>query len=131
VEIAANGQIVYISLLGRSEFAGIPKDRKKHLTNALDCDRLGELIRLRTRLPGDSISLAGRGVTKTLKKLFNERAVPLTERAGLLMLEDVNRPGEGLLWLEGFGPAERCAAREDTERYLLIHISEDNRCGAT
>ena len=74
----------------------------------------GELV-IRTRRAGDSIRPAGRGCTKSLKKLFYEN-IPAEKRADTLLLCDA----EGVIAVEGIGVSERAAVSEDTEKLLLF-----------
>lgn len=39
-------------------------------------------------MPGDSITLNGRGCTKSLKKLYNELHIPADERAEIPVIAD-------------------------------------------
>ena len=55
---------------------------------------------------GDSIRLQGRGCTKSLKKLYQEKKLPLPQRMRNPVLFD----DEGPIAVFGFGIAERCAA---------------------
>ena len=67
------------------------KDEKVNnllLKNSIACDKIIGQSVLRTRQPGDSIRLAGRGCTKTLKKLYNELAVPENMREHLPVMAD-------------------------------------------
>lgn len=90
------------------------------LNNSIDCDKIvGELI-LRTRLPGDSVRLAGRGCTKTLKKLMNELKIPQELRDSIPVLAD----GSGVVWVYGAGTASRCAVNEKTEKVMIITVSD-------
>lgn len=90
------------------------------LNNFIDCDKIvGELI-LRTRLPGDSIRLAGRGCTKTLKKLMNELKVAKNLRDSIPVLADDG----GVVWVYGAGTANRCAVNEKTEKVMIITVSD-------
>lgn len=75
---------------------------------------------VRSRLPGDRFVPANRGVTKTLKKLFNEQKIPLFRRDRLAVLEC----GGEILWIEGIGPSQKAAAAEDTGRAAEIMIKE-------
>ncbi|QAT49382.1 tRNA lysidine(34) synthetase TilS [Caproiciproducens sp. NJN-50] len=75
---------------------------------------------VRSRLPGDRFVPAGRGVTKTLKKLFNEQKIPPFRRDRLAVLEC----GGEILWIEGIGPSQKAAAAEDTRRAAEIIIKE-------
>lgn len=90
------------------------------LNNSIDCDKIvGELI-LRTRLPGDSIRLAGRGCTKTLKKLMNELKVAKNLRDSIPVLADDG----GVVWVYGAGTTNRCAVNEKTEKVMIITVSD-------
>lgn len=64
----------------------------------------GKII-VRPREGGDSIRLAGRGCTKSLKKLFAEAGIPAGERDGIPVIADEAGP----VGIYGFGTAERCA----------------------
>lgn len=86
------------------------------LNNAVDCDKICGKLVLRGRLPGDAIKLRGRNCTKTFKKLFNESKTDEGERDRLPVLTD----DEGVVWLCGFGVAERCAVTENTVKVLVI-----------
>ena len=84
--------------------------------NALDYAKISENLWLRSREDGDRINIAGRGCTKTLKKLYNEQHIPVWERDGLAVLTD----GKRLLWVERLGVAQMAAVDADTEYVLLI-----------
>ena len=92
---------------------------KKAFKNHMDCDKLNFEVLIRTRKPGDSFEPAGRKVTKTLKKLFNESRLLPDERDGLLILESQGR----IAFIEGFGCAECCKITEDTASAVEISIS--------
>lgn len=84
----------------------------------IDYDKIKGKIFLRNRLSGDRIRLPERGLTKTLKKLFNE-SVPLENRQSTVILSDDN----GVIYVEGFGADERVSADENTKRILDVEIS--------
>lgn len=88
--------------------------------NCIDYDKIGDNLTLRSRKSGDAFAPAGRGCTKTLKKLFNEAAVPTAKRDSILILSDKN----GILWVEGFGADKRAAVDDTTETVLMINIFE-------
>ena len=73
-----------------------------------------------TRRGGDYFSPAGRGVSKTLKKLFSEERIPAMQRDCLAVLE---LEGE-ILWVEGFGVCERCRIGTNTQTVLLLWLLE-------
>ncbi|NLZ73971.1 MAG: tRNA lysidine(34) synthetase TilS, partial [Bacteroidales bacterium] len=85
----------------------------------MDYDKIKGAIYLRNRRDGDKIMLAGRGFTSTVKKLLNEK-IPLNKRDTLVFLED----DEGLIFVEGFGPAQRVCCDRSTKRLILIDICD-------
>ena len=91
------------------------------LKNSLACDKIIGKSVLRTRQPGDSIRLAGRGCTKTLKKLFCELAVPEDMRAYIPVIAD----DEGVVWIYGVGVADRCAVTKKTKEITVITASAE------
>jgi tRNA(Ile)-lysidine synthase len=64
-------------------------------------------ILVRPRMSGDKLRINGRGVTKSLKKLFSEAGVKLSERDRIPVLADAR----GVLAVSGFGADERAAAK--------------------
>ena len=86
------------------------------LKNSLDCDKIIGKSVLRTRLAGDSIRLAGRGCTKSLKKLMNELSVPKELRDSLPVIADE----AGVIWIYGIGVAQRCAVTKNSAEILII-----------
>lgn len=108
--------LVEKEVVSREEFEKMQKINSLLLKNALDYDRLiGEPL-LRTRESGDKIRLSGRGVTKTLKKLYLECSLPKEIRDTVPVLADE----AGVAWVYSAGVAERVAVTEKTEKILLI-----------
>ncbi|MGI6280179.1 MAG: tRNA lysidine(34) synthetase TilS [Acutalibacteraceae bacterium] len=88
------------------------------LNNSLDCDKIiGKLV-IRTRQPGDTIRLRGRGCTKPLTKLYNECGIPAEERDLLPLISD----DKGVVWIHGIGVAERCAVKDTTKRFYSVEV---------
>ena len=75
---------------------------------------------LRTRLAGDSIRLAGRGCTKSLKKLMNELSVPKELRDSIPVIADE----AGVIWIYGIGVAQRCAVTKNSNEIMIIKALE-------
>ncbi len=97
---------------------------KISLSHALNYDTISkseELI-FRARRAGDRFRPAGRGGSKTLKKLMNEQKIPLAARARLAVLE---ADGE-LVWVQGIGASE--SARPQPGRPAAI-ITEEQGYG--
>ena len=83
------------------------------------CDSIRGMIFVASRGEGERVRLAGRGCTKTLKKLFAEAHMPLHARARTPVLYD----DDGVIAVRGFGVAERCAAKPG-EAAECIEIKE-------
>ena len=89
------------------------------LTNqAADYGKINGVIVIRNRRAGDRIRLKGRGFTSEVKKLLQSR-FPSGERGRAVVLSD----DEGVIFVEGFGFAERCAADKDSKLLLFCKIS--------
>ncbi len=94
---------------------------KQTFINSLDCDKINGELKFRSRNSGDSIKLINRGVTKSLKQLFNEKKIPASKRQKIAILAD----DEGIVWLEGFGVCERCAVTDQTQKAFNVVRMED------
>ncbi len=88
--------------------------------NWVDCDKIVGKWILRTREEGDSIRLFGRGVTKTLKKLFTENKVPNEIRSKIPVIADDN----GVIWVYGFGVAQRVAVTKNSKKILEVEVQK-------
>ncbi len=101
-----------------------PEDRGKvHnllYQNLIDYAIISTTAVIRTRRPGDTFRPAGRGVTKSLKKLFNEERIPPSARDSLVILE---QDGE-ILWIEGIGPSEKAAAAPGCRTAAWIQVRQ-------
>lgn len=87
----------------------------------IDLNKVSGRIILRGRRYGDRIKFPGRGFTSTVKKLLNEK-VPPQKRGTVHFLAD----DEGLIYMEGFGTAERTAPDSTTTKVLTIRIEENS-----
>ncbi|NLB37098.1 MAG: tRNA lysidine(34) synthetase TilS [Clostridiales bacterium] len=94
------------------------KINKDILDNCFDYDRINGKLHFRSRIEGDKVKLSGRGYTKSLRKLFNEYHVPVYERNKIAILAD----DSGILWIEGFGSAERCRVYDSTKKVMIVDI---------
>lgn len=91
---------------------------KNLLTNCISYDKIIGKMTVRSRLPGDSYRVFKRGCTKTLRQLFNEAGIPPEKRGGIPVLCDE----KGILWVGGFGVAERAAVQAG--KLVYIEYSE-------
>lgn len=116
-----DGKTAEIELITKKEFENRAKFNNLLFNNAFDYDTITCNMFWRNRKEGDKFRPAGRGVTKTLKNLFQENKVPAVLRGKAVLLES----GGELVWAEGFGVSERSAVKESTGRVALITIKEN------
>lgn len=92
------------------------KNEQKVLKNLIDYGKIIGMAVIRQRKDGDSIRLLGRGCTKSLKKLLQEAKIPPKMREKLFVVADE----KGVIFVEGFGVAERVAVDKTTEKITEI-----------
>ena len=85
---------------------------------AVDAGKTDPMITVRVRRAGDRVSLAARGCSKTLKKLYNELKIPEDKRARLPVLAD----GRGVICAAAAGPDASRLPDKDTKEILLIAL---------
>lgn len=117
-EFTFGGARVTARIIHRRETNNLQNLSKQVLEYRLDYDKIQGKPILRGRRAGDRLSLKARGCTKSLKKLFNELAIPPEERNGRIVLAD----GGGVLFAEGIGCASRVCVTDGTENILLVTI---------
>lgn len=105
-----------IIIVNKKDLENIQNIHKNILDNCFDYDKIIGNAVLRNRREGDRIRLSKRNCTKTLKKLFNEKSIPVKERKKVLFAAD----SEGLLWVDGIGVAQRCEISEETKKIAVI-----------
>ncbi|MDY6016379.1 MAG: tRNA lysidine(34) synthetase TilS [Oscillospiraceae bacterium] len=91
---------------------------KQVLDYCLDCDKIIGKLTVRSRMAGDKITLASRGCTKSLKKLFNELSVPPEKRSCVAVIAD----DCGVVLVEGAGCDKRVAVTGATKRMAAVKI---------
>lgn len=90
------------------------------LNNTFDYDKItGELV-IRARLSGDKIRLMPGGVSKTLKKLFNELKIPNEKRDLLPVIAD----DHGVVWIYGVGIDKRVVPDSKTKTFAQVECTE-------
>lgn len=90
------------------------------LNNAVDCDKIVGKLYLRTRKEGDTFKLREKAGTKSLKKLFTEFKIPITERENLPLLCDE----EGIIWIYKIGAAQRVRINCNTKKIIKITVEK-------
>ena len=105
------------SVIDYSEFDG-----SRHKFMFADYDKVRGEARLKQREAGDSISPAGRGCTKTLKKLFNELKIPAENRNKLHIIAD----DLGIIAVLGYAVDERVKPDSNTKKVILFNITTED-----
>lgn len=103
-------------IFSRIDTKPIQKVHKNLFFFCLDYDKIIGVLTCRGRLPGDRITISGRGISKTVKKWMNEAGVPVDEREKRFVLAD----DEGVLMVEGLGIAGRAAVTDSTRHFLIV-----------
>lgn len=80
----------------------------------------GEMT-LTSRREGDRFLFKNRGISKSLKKLFNELKIPVNEREKIAVLRD----GENIIWVEGVGVNAPYIPEINCEKIFSITIKKD------
>lgn len=81
-----------------------------------DADKIRNELFLSSRLEGDCFTFKSRGVTKSLKKLFNEKKIPVESRNKLAVLHD----GKNVVWIEDIGVNAMYIPDENTQKIFTI-----------
>ena len=115
-----DGRWLEITVFSKKEAENQMKINNLLFNNLLDYDTILNNTFLRTREAGDRFSPAGRGISKDLKRLFQEADIPASKRGQVLLLEQHGI----ILWAEGFGAAQQACVTEKTQRCALIEIKE-------
>ncbi len=105
-----------IEIFSVYEYNSIFKDSNSKNFTVMDLDKIPEGSLFRYRNPEDIFKQMGRGVTKKVKKLFNELKIPREKRDSLVMLAS----GSNVLWIDGIGISEICKVRENTKRVVVV-----------
>lgn len=84
--------------------------------DAIDASAIKGQLYLSSRKAGDSFTFEKRGLTKSLKKLFNENKVPVTERNRIAVLHDDN----SVVWVEGIGVNAPYLPKSSAREFLII-----------
>lgn len=114
------GYGVNIAICEKNDEIKVENFNKHLLDNSLNYDKIkGKLIFTSIR-EGDKICLRGRGVTKQLRKIFNEMHIQPEIRRSIPVLRD----DDGILWVYGVGVADRVAVDESACSVLTLTLKE-------
>ena len=111
-----HGNKIHFKLIKSEDWEQFEKINKNLSFSYLDYDKITGTVVIRNRRNGDRIRLVGRGVTHRVKKLFGD--IPIKERDKRLIIADAL----GVVYLEGFGIAERVEPDSNTAHILAFYI---------
>lgn len=117
-EFVINNQKISVEIISKEEFDKIVKVNKLLVKNALDYDIIHVETQFRTRMAGDMFKQCGRGVTKSLRKLFSEAKIPSEKRDSVIVVAN----GSDVLWAQNFGVSQMAAVTQDTKKVAIIVI---------
>ena len=118
--VLPDGRTLVIVKLTGKELEKCRKFNKLLFNNLINYDTISSITSVRNRRSGDTFRPAGRGVTKSLKKLFNEKGLAPSLRGNTAMLES----GGEIIWIEGFGVSQGACVTKDTQNIAEIIIKE-------
>lgn len=106
-----------------TKILNIDEFNEKSVDFYCDYDKINGSVTVRGRKCGDKISPANRGCTKSVKKLFNELAVPVEKRDSVgVICDDL-----GIIGIAHYCVDERVRTDKNTKRVITIKIlAEDN-----
>ncbi len=98
-------------------------DQKIHnllLYNSIPCDIITQDTVLRRRMAGDTFTDPRRRVTKTLKKLMNEKKLPREIRGDIPLIAN----GSTVLWISGFGTSAQAVPDLTRDGDIILLMGE-------
>lgn len=116
--LTVNSEKFIIKVLEKSELDLLDNI---HSFYVMDYDKINTDSRFRTRKAGDKFCPAGRGITKSIKKLFNEIKIPLAERDKILMLAYENE----VFWINSIGISENVKVDKNTKKIVAIYSESE------
>lgn len=109
-------------IISRDEFLTNCELLTKKFAFYCDYDKIVGIFGIKPRDEGDSISPAGRGCTKSLKKLYNEYSIPVEDREIIPVIFDER----GIIGIYGYCCDERVKIDSGTVNVLLLKISTED-----
>ncbi len=101
-----------------TEILNIDEFIEKSVDFYCDYDKIIGSVVIRERKCGDTISPANRGCTKSLKKLYNELAIPVEKRSSVgVICDDL-----GIIGIADYCVDERVKVDKNTKRVITINI---------
>ncbi len=113
--VESGGMVYTAQCISAEEFKNKQNVYKNVLKFACDYDKIIGSMTVRSREAGDCFHPVG-GFGKTLKKFFNEQAIPLHIRAGVPIVCDEN----GIVLITGYSCDNRVKLDKETKRVFLL-----------
>lgn len=118
------GSINEVELAG-FRFSGYIEEKKEKIpektyTKWFDCDIIKNTVQIRTRRPGDYLTIDARGGRQKLKSWLINEKFPREIRDRLLVVAS----GSHVLWVVGHRMGESHKVSERTKRLLVIHAEK-------
>ena len=98
---------------------------QKSNTKRFDYDIIAREVCIRTRQPGDYITIHPNGGTQKLKTFFINEKIPSKQRDDILLVAD----GNHILWIVGYRANPVYQVKADTKQILEIRIDKGERYG--
>ncbi len=114
--LTESGRRFIIKIFPINEYKELVKNGNLINYVSLDSDKIPKNSVFRNRRQGDVFCQAGRGLTKKVKKLFNEIKIPEENRNKIVMLAS----GSNVIWIDGIGICEDCKVRGNTKFVTVI-----------
>ncbi|MDE7183225.1 MAG: tRNA lysidine(34) synthetase TilS [Lachnospiraceae bacterium] len=99
------------------DFKNIPENK---YTKWIDYDKIRDSIVIRTRKPGDYLTVNNMNQKKTLKAYLIDRKIPQSERERLFLVADANH----VIWLVGERISNYYKVSEHTKRILCLDFEQ-------
>lgn len=117
---------VKCDIIARDDFILLKKVNNLAKFIFLDCDKIPNRLKIRSRKEGDVFCPYGRK-RKTLKKHFIDAKIPQQKRSHIAVLASCD---DDIIAVEGFGASEDYGVSDKTERILKVEIrrAEDDLC---
>ena len=101
------------------------KISKNVYTKWFDYDRIKANLVLRSRKSGDFIRIHKDGGSKTIKKVFVDKKIPVSKRNAVLMLAD----GKEIIWVVGVRVNPTYAVSAETKNIIEVELTKEDKHG--
>lgn len=88
---------------------------------AIDFDKFPKGSLLRNRRSKDIFTFKNRGISKTIKKIFNEMKIPIDQRENIPMIANENN----IIWINKIGVSKKYAPSKKTSRVIIIKLKKE------